>query len=75
MLKFGSRGSGDGLFNYPSGADYSPNGSRIAVADQHNNRIQVFDADTGDFVLKFGSRGSGDGLFNYPYSVVYSPLP
>ena len=40
----------------------------VFVADQLNNRIQVFD-NTGTFLTTWGSLGSGDGQFNDPAGV------
>ena len=48
---FGSRGSGDGQFNTPTGVAVD-NQSRIYVADKDNNRIQVFDSN-GNFITKY----------------------
>jgi hypothetical protein len=41
ILKFGSRGSGDGQFLFPEGVTVDSHGN-IIVADTENNRIQVF---------------------------------
>ncbi|MDJ1499470.1 DUF7619 domain-containing protein [Xanthocytophaga agilis] len=65
LMKFGSRGSGDGQFQGPirMAIDRKNN---IWVVDYNNYRIQKFDAN-GRFLLKTGSKGSGNGQFNQPY--------
>ena len=52
---------------------YSPDGSRIAVADSGNNRVQVFNATDRTFVFEFGENGGDRGQFKSPNSVAYSP--
>jgi tripartite motif-containing protein 71 len=69
IRSFGSKGNGDGQFNYPLSiaftrfednqdkySDYFSNG-QLAVADYGNNRIQFFTIE-GQFVRKFGTPGS-----------------
>ncbi|MBF0449997.1 MAG: 6-bladed beta-propeller [Candidatus Magnetomorum sp.] len=62
--KFGTRGTGDGQFEYPSGIAVISNGS-IYVAERSNNRIQVF-SNEGAFLFSFGSEGTTDGRFKIP---------
>ena len=64
VKEFGSFGSGDGEFNLPQGITVDSSGN-IAVTDQANHRIQIFDSN-GNFITKFGSAGTGDGQFNFP---------
>lgn len=60
VTSWGSTGSGNGQFNYPSCvAIYN---DEVYVADSQNARIQVFDLD-GNFKRKWGSSGSGAGQF------------
>jgi len=60
---FGSRGGGDGEFNFPThialGNDY------IYITDALNFRVQVFDR-SGKFIRRFGSLGRGGGNFSKP---------
>ena len=42
ICRFGSQGAGDGQFNLPRSVACNLRGE-IAVADQNNHRIQVFD--------------------------------
>jgi hypothetical protein len=41
-------------------------GSSIFVADQYNQRIRVFSADTGALIRTWGTKGQTDGQFMYP---------
>jgi len=66
VRRFGSQGTSDGQFQYPSSVVCNSRGE-IIVADYGNHRIQVFDRD-GKFLLKFGS-GRGDNQFNSPCGV------
>src|SRR6187200_3562221 len=60
---WGSRGSGNGQFDSPSGMDLDFKG-HLYVVDTGNNRIQKLNATDGKFITKWGSSGSGPGLFN-----------
>lgn len=57
---FGTRGSGDGEFLSPTDVALDARG-RIFVADQNNNRIQVFSA-SGEYLWQFGSAGYTDDM-------------
>jgi len=67
VTKWGSYGSGNGQFNYPTGVAVNASGN-VYVAERGNSRIQKFSSD-GTFITKWGSHGSGDGQFNYPRGV------
>ena len=61
----------------PRSVAWSEDGTRLAVADTGNNRVQVFAVD-GTFELTVGASGaagSGEGEFNRPVSVAYHPPP
>jgi len=60
---FGSNGSGDGQFSFPSGITVLNN--EIFIVDKQNHRIQVFDLD-GVYLRKFGTNGSGNDNFLFP---------
>jgi DNA-binding beta-propeller fold protein YncE len=62
---FGSSGSGSGQFNGPTGIATNPINSDVVVADEKNNRIQVFN-ETGEIVQTFGSEGTGHGKLKEP---------
>ncbi len=67
LTKWGSNGSGDGQFSFPSGLAVDSK-DNIYVADTGNHRIQKFDV-SGNFLTKWGSEGSGDGQFSSPSGV------
>ena len=43
LLKWGTKGTGDGEFYQPHGIAVAPDGSAVYVADTNNHRIQVFE--------------------------------
>ena len=53
---FGSRGSGDGQFNFVFDVAFDSTGN-VYVINRDDNRIQVFKAE-GQFLRKFGKQGS-----------------
>ena len=61
---FGSKGSGQGQFDRPSGLALSSSGLRLFVSDWGSSRIQVFTAD-GVYISEFGHN-----LLNYPRHLV-----
>jgi sugar lactone lactonase YvrE len=67
VSEFGTRGAGDGQFNFPTHLSSDAKG-RLFVTDSMNHRIQVFDA-TGRFVTSIGSAGDGLGRFSRPKGV------
>ena len=66
LFEFGSRGTDDGQFNFPSHLTLA--GGRLYVNDTMNFRLQAFDLD-GRFVSTFGSHGDGTGDFAQPKGV------
>ena len=62
-------GTGPERFNGPWGVAVNKRGE-IAVSDQNNNRVQVFNTE-GRLLFSFGKEGSGDGQFNLPRGVTY----
>ena len=67
VLTFGKEGSGDGMFMYPLGVAVS-DGDEIVVADQCNNRVQVFDSN-GTFLRSFGHKGVNAGEVKHPVGI------
>ena len=67
ISRWGSKGSGDGQFNFPSAIAVGPLGN-VYVAEVDNNRIQKFSSD-GKFLMKCGTEGTGDGQFNSPFFI------
>jgi len=56
---FGSRGTGEGQFNFPVAVAVGPDG-RIYVSDALNYRVQIF-TPSGEYRGAFGSPGTGPG--------------
>lgn len=67
LAGWGSRGSDDGEFNFPSYLTLSGDGE-VLVTDSLNYRVQVFDQD-GRFLWKMGRQGDGSGDFASPKGV------
>jgi len=67
IRQWGSEGSGDGEFKWPSGIAIDQTGN-IYVADTYNHRIQKFASD-GNYIDKWGGFGSWDGRFNRPKGI------
>jgi subtilisin family serine protease/sugar lactone lactonase YvrE/phosphodiesterase/alkaline phosphatase D-like protein len=67
----GSKGSGDGQFDVPTGLGIDPDGN-IWVADSENGRVQGF-SPTGEYLIQFGTSGSGDAEFDFPRDVAFGP--
>jgi len=64
--------SGPGEFFDVKGIGVS-NGMFFAV-DGNNQRVQVFDSASGDFLWEFGERGQGDAtVFNFPRALAIGP--
>ena len=63
ITKWGSNGTGDGQFIYPSGLAVGPN-DIVYVSDEGRKNIQKFDSD-GNFITKWGSPGYEDGQFGH----------
>lgn len=56
VLSFGTYGKNPGQFNYPHGVAVSADGTRIAVADPHNARVQLFKS-SGYFLRSYDLTG------------------
>jgi hypothetical protein len=67
MGKWGSQGSGDGQFDYPSGIALDPS-DNVYVVDRNLRRVQKF-SPNGAFLGKWGSFGAADGQFSDPINV------
>ena len=68
LMKFGSRGNGEGQFNAPWGIAVDRVRGFVYVVDSANFRVQKFDM-AGEFIMAWGSFGSGDGQFYFPRGV------
>ena len=67
---FGREGTREGSFSTPAGVAFGLDGS-IIVADQHNHRCQIFNAD-GSLLRSIGSKGLRNGCFDCPLAVTVS---
>jgi DNA-binding beta-propeller fold protein YncE len=67
VLRFGSRGDGDGELNYPTAVAVAPDGT-LVVVDALNFRIVRFSAE-GQFLGAFGEAGDADGAFARPKAI------
>lgn len=65
--QFGSPGKTPGLFNLPAGLCFNREG-RLVVCDDHNCRLQVFDAE-GRFVETLGTTQAQKGLLCSPIGI------
>ena len=65
--KFGSKGSGNGQFNYPWDVASDRSGC-VYVVDYHNHRVQVFTPD-GGYLAQFGKYSSGNEALYVPVSI------
>jgi len=68
MMKFGSRGNGEGQFNAPWGIAVDRVRGFVYVVDSANFRVQKFDM-AGEFIMAWGSFGNGDGQFYFPRGI------
>jgi sugar lactone lactonase YvrE len=71
LSSFGSAGSANGQFNYPSAIAIDSTGS-IFVADSQNNRVQKFTS-AGVYTSQFGTKGTGNGQFSFPVGLTFDP--
>ena len=67
VVSVGSRGSSEGQFFNPFGVVFNSKTNNIYVADQSNNRVQVFDKD-GKYLFKFGDM-DGPGKMKSPLCI------
>ena len=66
---FGSYGSGDGQFVWPTALAFDSE-DRLYLADEHNQRITVFD-ESGSYLSKWGVEGTADGELNGPSGLAF----
>lgn len=72
VLEWGSFGSEDGQFYFPTGIAVDAAGNSY-VADKINHRIQKFDGN-GQLLTKWGTEGTGDGQFRRPITVALDAM-
>jgi DNA-binding beta-propeller fold protein YncE len=75
QVSYGSSGTANGQFSSPYDISFSPDGTRFAVTDNGNYRIQIFglSGNTVTHQVSYGSAGSGNGQFSTPRSISFSP--
>ena len=72
ITKWGTPGSGDGQFNWPSSVAIAPDGT-VYVPDYNNHRVQYF-TPSGSYLGQWGSiGGTGPGEFQAAISAAVSP--
>jgi DNA-binding beta-propeller fold protein YncE len=64
----GERGSGDGELNCPRGITVLGSSGEVAVADEGNHCVQIFDSE-GNYKRQFGTEGKEDGQFFGPSGI------
>ena len=69
VSSFGRKGSSLGTFNCPWGVAVSDR-DEIAVTDQLNHRVQVFDS-SGKLLRSFGRQGNKEGQFCSPAGITF----
>ena len=69
VLSFGREGSLAGLFDCPWGVTVNER-NEIAVTDEDNNRVQVFNID-GTYLRSFDRKGDQEGEFDDPRGIVF----
>ena len=67
VLSFGERGSGEGMFYEPKQVAVNDRGE-IAVADNANHRIQLFDS-KGAYLRSFGRKGQNAESFQHGIAI------
>ena len=73
--QFGTTGSGAGQLQLSFGSGLAVDGSHnVFVGDSLNNRVQIFNGLTGEYLAQFGSAGSGDGQFDRVVGVALDPF-
>src|ERR1035437_10769773 len=67
VQQWGEFGTKPGQFRFPTMIAVDRQ-SNLYVVDQHNHRVQKFDAE-GRFLRSWGEQGNGSAQFNYPFGV------
>jgi hypothetical protein len=65
----GERGSGDGEFDHPRGITVLGSSGEVAVVDEGNHHVQIFDSE-GKYKRQFGTKGKEkDGHLQHPTGI------
>jgi len=78
QVSYGTIGAGAANFETPAGVKFTPDGTRIVVADAFNHRVRVLKITNNVItpLLSLGQRSIGNtvaGYFDTPYNVACSP--
>jgi len=69
VRSFGTHGSKDDEFSFPTGAEIGPDGN-LWIVDSFRQEIKVFTTD-GDFLFRWGETGAEDGKLFYPVDIAF----
>lgn len=67
LKKFGSKGTGQGQLDFPSGIAIDSN-DVVYVSEYRNHRVSLFTTE-GVFLKSFGSEGTGEGQLSNPVGI------
>ncbi len=70
LAAYGSKGSGEGQFEEPTGLAFS--GGNVYVVDEDNHRIEELST-AGKFIRQFGETGTGSGDFMEAADIAVDP--
>jgi len=73
LFTFGTFGHDENQFSRPQSLFFEGKRNELWVADSCNNRISIFNPDTGQQLRTIGTYGIQPGTFCYPYGIF--PLP
>jgi RHS repeat-associated protein len=65
---FGSKGTGNGQFNGPTGIAFDATNGYLYVTDYGNDRVQALST-SGEYISQFGTKGSGAGQLAEPAGI------
>ena len=68
---FGSKGSGNGQFEFPTLEALTSSGN-IWVSDSSLDRLQEFN-EKGEYLTQFGAKGTGAREFKFPFGIAINP--
>lgn len=72
VMNIGTKGDGEGQFNYIEDFAFDSNGHLLAT-DAAHAYVQVFDKTTGKFIARFGGKGDADKNLEKPEGISVAP--
>jgi PKD repeat protein len=72
LLQWGSYGSGNGQFKFPTGITTSASGN-VYVIDEDNGRIEVF-SPSGSYITQWGTYGTGAEELSSPKGIAINAI-